>query len=356
MFGSEMLEVAIGLSLIYLVLGSACSAAREFIEAAVKSRAANLDRGLRELLQDTNGTGLVRELYEHPLIFGTFKGDYAPRNPHPLARWVPLWCWLPHGGDLPSYISAQTFSAALLDLMIHGTSAQGSTAPVPDGVPLTMPALRSAVQSIQNTAVQRVLMTAIDRADEDVEDVRKRVEEWFDCSMDRLSGWYKRQTQAVLLVLAAIVTLAANVDTLAMARYLSTHEEVRKELVVQAETEAQAGAANASTAAAEKVKALQKLGLPLGPSAPESESALEHLFGLIITALAVSLGAPFWFDMLSKLISIRSSIKPQESAAEVKPEEQTAAVRAVPAVPASAPGGGTVAHRWKGADPTEGVL
>jgi len=72
-----------------------------------------------------------------------------------------------------------------------------------------------------------------------------------------------------------------------------------------------------------------KLGLPLGWDDSAIDKYLKrpsnwtgndswlqqfywHWLGWLITALAVSLGAPFWFDMLNKFIRIRSTIKPQE--------------------------------------------
>ena len=59
MFGSQILEAAIGLVLIYLVLSLLCSAFREMFEGYMRTRAAVLERGIRELLHDGNGTGLA---------------------------------------------------------------------------------------------------------------------------------------------------------------------------------------------------------------------------------------------------------------------------------------------------------
>jgi hypothetical protein len=41
-----------------------------------------------------------------------------------------------------------------------------------------------------------------------------------------------------------------------------------------------------------------------------------HWLGWLLTALAVSLGAPFWFDMLNKIIVVRSTVKPHEKSRE----------------------------------------
>jgi hypothetical protein len=41
-----------------------------------------------------------------------------------------------------------------------------------------------------------------------------------------------------------------------------------------------------------------------------------HFFGWLLTALAISLGAPFWFDTLNKFIVVRSTVKPKEKSAD----------------------------------------
>ena len=78
MFGSQVLEVAIGLVLLYLLLSLLCSSIREGLEAWQKTRASDLERGIRELLQDREGTGLAKAVYEHPLVYGLYKGEYEP--------------------------------------------------------------------------------------------------------------------------------------------------------------------------------------------------------------------------------------------------------------------------------------
>jgi hypothetical protein len=62
---------------------------------------------------------------------------------------------------------------------------------------------------------------------------------------------------------------------------------------------------------------LQTLGLPIGwtaaPAPRDSLSlVLAHGLGWLLTAFAVSLGAPFWFDLLNKFVVVRSTVKPQE--------------------------------------------
>src|SRR5258708_5753238 len=76
----QMLDVAIGITFIFLLLSLICTALNEIIEGLLKKRSSDLEKGIRELLQDhqTDGTGKVAELYKHSLIGGPYKGPYEP--------------------------------------------------------------------------------------------------------------------------------------------------------------------------------------------------------------------------------------------------------------------------------------
>jgi hypothetical protein len=80
MFGSTVLEVGIGMALLFLFVRLICTAVREGAEAMLKSRAKDLKRGIREVLQDRQGTGITASFYNHPLIFSLFSGDYDPSS------------------------------------------------------------------------------------------------------------------------------------------------------------------------------------------------------------------------------------------------------------------------------------
>jgi hypothetical protein len=71
----------------------------------------------------------------------------------------------------------------------------------------------------------------------------------------------------------------------------------------------------------QNLAAIQKLGLPIGWTRAEGDPRslniswqgwLLRIIGWLVTALALSLGAPFWFDMLNKFIVVRSTVKPKE--------------------------------------------
>ena len=80
MFGSDIVDVALGMVFVYLLLSMICSAVKELIEQVMKHRARDLETSPRELPADPDGTGLVQKIYNHGMIFGLFKGAYNPTD------------------------------------------------------------------------------------------------------------------------------------------------------------------------------------------------------------------------------------------------------------------------------------
>src|SRR5215207_5316961 len=112
MFGSQILDVLIGLVSVFLLLSLVATAVRETVEAMVKSRAVMLERGIRELLCDPTSTGLVTRFYQHPLIYSLYRHEFKPMTE---SRFL--------GRNLPAYIPTKNFSGALMDLAIRGQRA-----------------------------------------------------------------------------------------------------------------------------------------------------------------------------------------------------------------------------------------
>ena len=77
MLSTPVLDVAIGLSLFYLLLGLICTTLNEMIAGWRKSRANFLDKGIGRLLGDAE---LKRMVFNHPLIKSLAQDD-KERNP-----------------------------------------------------------------------------------------------------------------------------------------------------------------------------------------------------------------------------------------------------------------------------------
>lgn len=104
MLGSASLDLAIGLVLFFLLVSLMCSAIREAGETFLKSRARDLESGLRMMLDDKDGTVTMPSLMSHGLMASLFQGSY---NPNFLkSGWWDKALHLPPSrrGQFPSYI------------------------------------------------------------------------------------------------------------------------------------------------------------------------------------------------------------------------------------------------------------
>lgn len=354
MFGSSILEVAIGMIFIYLLLSLICSAANEIIEAKLKNRSTDLERGIRELFNQEGGGQMVADFYKHPLIHGLFTGEYG-RELHKKIGIADYF----KSTNLPAYIPAGNFTAALIDLVLNPPvtkaieredspaklaakaapppppKAPGAPPPASPPAPaaatvITMADIQAAIDVMGDTEVGRALRALSEQAGDSVEKMRKEMEAWFNSSMDRVSGWYKRRTKWIILVLGLILTIFLNVNSITLITALSQNTTLRNVIVAQAE--AYSKTPDAMQADFEKNKAdLEKLGLPIGwPNGikfmPTPFDWWRHLLGPLIgwllTAAAISMGAPFWFDLLNKFMVVRSTVKPHEKSPEESSEDR----------------------------------
>ena len=388
MFGSAILDVLIGLVTIFLLLSLTATAIREAFETVFKARAVMLERGIRELLDDRDGDGLARRLYEHPLVYGLYQGEFDPKT----RRF--------RGGELPTYIPTRTFSAALLDIALRGQHAGPYAVEHTDPI-LTVDELRLAIRRLPSSRVQRALITAIDDARGDFDRVRANVESWFDASMDRVSGWYKRRTQLWLFVIGLGLATALNVNTITIANHLWADKAARDALVRRAEligadstirgAMRDTSHATAEARASMALDDLESLNLPIGwdhlpprgPGTGRFDYLMQIIMGILVTALAITLGAPFWFDTLNKIMVIRSTVKPHEKSPEEDSQDRSSSrsmqlnVSGPPPMPASGapsappsslptttppptppvvPVAAFTPHTWANGQPDEGIL
>lgn len=327
MFGMQILDVAIGMVFIFLMLSLVVTAFNELMAAWLKRRSKTLWRGVVRLLGDE---GFARTVYGHPLISSLSQSSSGK----------------------PSYIPSRTFALAVLDGLTDPGKAPPANA---DEVRVALSKLPEAQQGLTTT-----LSVLLHDSKGDMEEFKKTLGQWFDNSMLRVSGWYKRQTQWILLAIAAGVTIWTNADAIALTNALWRDPAVRQALVAQAQqyvdqqrrgtegpvtsrpsegppkppAEAPAEAPEFEAAGAKFDQAMNDihgLAIPLGWGDPTKaddkrepvpsfaqlgDTIATHGLGWLLTALAITMGAPFWFDMLNKVISIRSSGKAPEGKRE----------------------------------------
>lgn len=311
MFGSVVLDVAIGLAFIYLLLAVICTAVSEWLASLFKWRAKTLEQGIHRMFNST--PGLAKEFYEHPLI----KAQAAKE------------------GGRPSYISPRAFALALMDVIGEkGENPKDASLEhrFASGVGRLPETLRKSLDAVVKSSAPGTS--------------QEKVETWFNDQMDRVSGWYKRKMQGWSLVLAATVVLLANADTLQIADRLWQNPVLRTNIVEQAKARAQmapppeytdaespaptppkpqATNANPLLTQEEKNALAEVAGWRQESKRFREESLGEwlppHLLGWGLSTVAVSLGAPFWFDLLNQFMKVRAA---GQKPGEKKQKEQPA--------------------------------
>jgi hypothetical protein len=302
------LDIAIGLSFVYLLLSLISTTINEMIAGWLKTRAKFLEKGISALLQDTS---LKNKIYNHALIKSLSENADKP---------------------LPSYIPAEKFAVAVMDVL---TGAENSA--------LDIGALRDGVKQLNSPALQQSLGSILDVAGNDPAIAKQKIEDWFNEGMDRVSGWYKRNAQRNLLILAVVITLAVNADTFHIVDVLWRDPTTRAALVEQAKnristqeptttvplveyddpenpTESKIVSTATSPASALTEDEKQSLNQLTGWNIEWAQRNLSgslwlwlwgavklHWIGWILTAIALSMGAPFWFDTLNRFMTIRNS-------------------------------------------------
>lgn len=173
----------------------------------------------------------------------------------------------------------------------------------------------------------------------ELQQLQAELEAWFNRGMDRASGVYRRNVKGVGLLIGLAIAFTVNADTFYMFQRLSNDQAIRTSIVQAAEQLDIRGIDSAEELAAETgidnlseqmeddlrsvgdavKKSLADYPLPIGRTqnvlaaqqlAQESwpiPVIPQRLVGWAITALALSMGASFWFDLLRKVMSVRSS-------------------------------------------------
>jgi hypothetical protein len=185
------------------------------------------------------------------------------------------------------------------------------------------PEMRQSLESLAKQ-VQTQVSDRVQDIEDDLSQLSAAVESWFDRAMDRASGVYKRNAKAVGLMIGLFIAIGVNADSLHILERLALDPTLRQAITNSAQNFTSSTATDLPAEIAEMQgavdEALGNLPLPLGYQdrvVSQQEAAEERwdfpiprrVLGWGITALAISMGAHFWFDLLKKVISVKTSGK-----------------------------------------------
>ena len=365
-----LLDVAIGLSTVFALVALMCAGLQELIAAMLNLRGETLWEGVQSILlaghkmdinrpksaadRDKDPGGAIEEaMRSHPLIVGQVSDKFGLPD---LFRWA-FGSRRPTsniGSSKPSYLDSTTFANALCETIQQVYEVQGHG----------FADFAQTVSKLPDGPLKKTLQSFVMHARGDAEQTRRAVENWYDEAMERVSGWYKRRTQAMLFLVGFAVAIGLNVDSLHIANQLWKEPTLRAAMVAQATKVSEAKAhdnlhgddlINQARNDLENLSSSLPIGWP-AESWPKGEppkagiwdrvtwtvvqiyeqagEAFLLFVGWLITAGAVSFGAPFWFDLLGRLIPLRSTgAKPASTPDDKTTKDRPPSTNALPPTP-----------------------
>jgi len=422
MFNSPVLDVTIGLVLIFLLYSLLATTINEGIATLFGLRArmlrnAILDHMLSNSANDSRRKSIARGFGE---FFNAAKEMVTGADPkpvrqlgdhffeHPLIKSYGATAIYPR----PSYISSRNFSTVLIDELraefvrrvedivqdkLKNANDVEQEATIREHLVLSSDLVKikelfdyygrhfGSKKSISRESVideetWQILQLKLRESGYNWDRFIGKLEAWFDDTMNRVSGWYKRQTQTILFFLGLVIAGILNVDTIQIVEQLSKDKAARERVTqlaiqsintykddprikknndkVQSDTQAISSVAAEMTFLEYKRKldSLVRQGqadyeaantiLALGWKKKLGEDSGTFTFydgaskaiGFLLTALAICLGAPFWFDLLNKLVKIRGTGTKENGEKDASLQNAQAIAASSPVMTRSQPG------------------
>lgn len=285
------LNIVIGLIFVLLLFSLLASTVMEVIAAILSLRAKNLRYTLENMLGEK-----MDDFVRHPLF-----RQLSFATSHRLAARLSPY-------NLPGHVSKDTFVSIIQDILESGDKD----------------ALTAKIQAMEEGEPKRMLQYMLRQSGGDPAAFKAYAERWFDEVMNRASEWYKRSLKWWLFGVGLTLATIFNADTIKIYKNISANATVQNFLVEMASNyaakkDSMAGPnLNLSVeesiarmdSALQNVEALRSpLGLGWDVAAIQHSTPFDWLIkiiGLILTGIAVTMGAPFWFDLLRKMLAIRS--------------------------------------------------
>ena len=310
-----LIGTAIGVMMVWIMLAAITSQILEWVAQGLRWRPQILEETVDIILGNDNA--LTKEFYDHPLIKSLHNKN---------------------GDRKPSKIPNRQFASVIFDMFINAGTEESSSYDVKNSIKN----LRSNISKFRTDesnglghlakVIDTILVDVsidVDKADKSIAEARHRIEAWYGDAMDRMSGAYKRKLYGWTLLIGFVLAAFLNADSLAIANTLWKEPLVRDALVAQAEQLKLEDLGisvdiGVQQAAQDNVQDLQSLPIPIGwtleniPARGDVNGWLMKFGGILVSGIAAAQGAPFWFDIMKKLLEFRSKTKGSVKKEEAK--------------------------------------
>ncbi|MEH2236250.1 hypothetical protein [Nostoc sp.] len=373
-----VVDITIGLVFIYLILSLLASEIQELIATCLQWRAKHLKNSIELLLAGgseteesdiTKAKKLVETLYNDPLIntLNQQGKEKVERQFREIIKSIDKK-GLGKKQSGPSYLPSETFAITLLDILriphlinyVKHPSKEFKTnlhmilasyKELKTGINDQNSESYKTIQKIYGDIDQKLIDFVNDELTNEVPDnlikslaviaqrgrikigdlteemnqFKNEVETWFDRSMDRASGVYKRNAKGVAILIGISIAISTNTDTFHLVKRLSQDSVIRSTITQSAIKGSDY--IKDPEARREIEKLLENASVPIGwqninqqfelLDTKDSNSrnvllirswqGFKLICGWIVSGLAIAMGAPFWFDILNKVINVRNA-------------------------------------------------
>jgi len=282
----QVLEVAIGLIVVYYLLGSVVSLVTQWINEGLESRGKALEQYLLKIVGDKKLDELVKLPQMQSLRPIRYKGLLSvfgsATEPKKIEK-VPVSTLVDAFFDLSGLTSKKE-----MDLL----------------------QLAELIDKLPESEGKNAFISWINQGVTSIEDLRKRSTDYFCGLLDQAAATFKARARSFVIILSILITVLFGTDSIELAKTLWTNAELRAVAAAQADAVvAQGGSTrDLNNLIADLGKFSIKLGWWQTQTVPQTTDIAAWAWfvflkalGLGLTAAAVSQGSSFWYDLLKKI-------------------------------------------------------
>ena len=325
----KTLDILIGLSVIMLLLSMIVTVITQFVTTALNSRGKHLLHGIADMLQQVHpvvtteiAKKIASAVLSHPLVQGANGRLGGVIHREELTKLL-LELASEEG---PQQLAPEVMKSLQDALVANGVCEAGTPDQIKQQIKVTISNIRSLALQLElehpeltNAARVRIAMLRQAKSQ-----FLGKINLWFDQTMDRVSDRFTQHARYVTFTTGLLIALAMQLDTAALVSRLSTDNALRSALVSQAQSEfaqdqSTKGDGNPGVRLTptdvQNVRDLMTnnlLGVPQSFSDWRGrwtwDRAGMKVLGILLSALLLSLGAPFWYNALQNLIRLRSVV------------------------------------------------
>jgi hypothetical protein len=302
---SQILEVAIGLVLVYYLLGSIVS----WITGMIIEMQETRGQVLEEYLKKTVGTKTIEDLKTgRKKEVNILADQYQIKSLQPI-RYKNLLSVF--GAVTEAKMVEKIPAATLVDAFFDVTGLTGR--PKMDATEL-----KNMINALPNSEGKQAMLKWIDQGVTNVNTLQARANAYFTGIIDQAASKFKANARSFVIILSIAITLILGTDSIQLAKDLWNNAELRAITAVQADALVQQGnqvldldaiIAELNTLSIVKFGWWQMEGaLPTNANATDWIGfVFLKILGLSLTAACVSQGSSFWYDLMKKMTAPAAS-------------------------------------------------